>query len=94
MQPKCSFNVFYEGRNNLFDIRRGQDDRILDIVTRHMKAAQVKWGRLSPSELSEIHTKDQLVAKVKERYNVPHKHRPTTSSDGFRTSNSEPRPFI
>jgi hypothetical protein len=56
----------------MFDIRRGQDDRILDIVTGHMKAAQVKWGRLTPSELSEIHTKDQLVAKVKERYDVPH----------------------
>ena len=56
----------------MFDINRGQDDRILHVVTGHVNAAQAKWGRLTPADLSGIHTRDQLVAKVHERYGVSH----------------------
>ena len=32
----------------MFDINRGQDDRILHIVMGHVQAAQATWGRLTP----------------------------------------------
>jgi hypothetical protein len=38
----------------------------------HMREAQAKWGRLTESDLAEIRTKAQLIARVEERYSLPH----------------------
>jgi len=37
-----------------------------------MRDAQAKWDRLSLSDLAEIKTKAQLIARVEERYVLPH----------------------
>ena len=37
-----------------------------------MRDAQAKWGRLSLSDLAQIKTKAQLIARVEERYVLPH----------------------
>jgi hypothetical protein len=39
---------------------------------RHMRDAQAKWDRLSLSDLAQIKTKAQLIARVEERYVLPH----------------------
>ena len=38
---------------------------------RPMRQIQAKWSRLSTSELAQIKTKDQLIARVEERYRLP-----------------------
>ena len=38
----------------------------------HMRDAQAKWNRLTESDLAEIRTKAQLIARVEERYSLPH----------------------
>jgi hypothetical protein len=48
------------------------DVGILDIADGHMRAAQAKWSRLTQSDISEIGQKDDLIAKVEERYSLPH----------------------
>lgn len=37
-----------------------------------MRDAQAKWDRLSMSDLAQIKTKAQLIARVEERYVLPH----------------------
>ena len=37
-----------------------------------MRAAQAKWSRLTQEDLSSIHDEAELVAKVEERYSLPH----------------------
>jgi hypothetical protein len=39
---------------------------------RHMRDAQAKWDRLTVSDLHQIRTKAQLIARVQERYCLPH----------------------
>ena len=46
-----------------------RDSHIFD--ARPMRKVQARWGRLSMSDLALIKTKDQLIATVKERYNLP-----------------------
>ena len=48
------------------------DVGILNIADGRMRAAQAKWSRLTESDISEIRTKDDLIAKVAERYSLPH----------------------
>jgi hypothetical protein len=48
------------------------DDNILNIADGHMRAAQAKWSRLTPDDLSSIHDEEELVAKIEERYSLPH----------------------
>ena len=48
------------------------DVGILNIADGHMRAAQAKWSRLTENDVSEIRTKDDLIAKVEERYSLPH----------------------
>ena len=48
------------------------DVGILSIAEGHMRAAQAKWSRLTENDVSEIRTKDDLIAKVEERYSLPH----------------------
>jgi hypothetical protein len=48
------------------------DDAILNVADGHMRAAQAKWSRLTPDDLSSIHDEEQLIAKVEERYSLPH----------------------
>jgi hypothetical protein len=38
----------------------------------HMKDAQAKWERLTTSDLAQVKTKAQLIARVQERYCLPH----------------------
>ena len=45
---------------------------ILSIADRHMRAAQAKWSRLTQDDISAIRQKDDLIAKVEERYSLPH----------------------
>ncbi|MGO4526833.1 hypothetical protein AB4097_18470 [Microvirga sp. 2MCAF35] len=49
---------------------KNNDDNIF--AGRHMRDAQAKWDRLSMSDLAEIKTKAQLIARVEERYVLPH----------------------
>jgi hypothetical protein len=37
-----------------------------------MRAAQAKWSRLTQDDLSAIHNEEELVAKVEQRYSLPH----------------------
>ena len=37
-----------------------------------MREAQAKWDRLSMSDFAQIKTKAQLIARVQERYALPH----------------------
>jgi len=39
---------------------------------RLMRRVQAKWDRLSMSDLAQIRTKAQLIARVEERYGLPH----------------------
>ena len=38
----------------------------------HMRAAQAKWERLTEADLHEVRTKRDLIARVEERYGLPH----------------------
>ena len=49
---------------------KNDDDDIF--AGRHMRDAQAKWDRLSMSDLAQIKTKAQLIARVEERYVLPH----------------------
>jgi hypothetical protein len=44
---------------------------ILNIAEGRMRAAQAKWSRLSQEDISSIREKDDLIAKVQERYSLP-----------------------
>ena len=48
----------------MIDIKSGDDDIF---AGRHMRDAQAKWDRLSMSDLAQIKTKAQLIARVEER---------------------------
>ena len=48
------------------------DDGILNVADGHMRAAQAKWSRLTQDDLSTIHNEDELVARIEERYSLPH----------------------
>ncbi len=48
------------------------DVGILSIADGHMRAAQAKWSRLTQDDLSAIRHKDDLIARVEERYSLPH----------------------
>ena len=48
------------------------DPAILDVAHGHRRAAQAKWSRLTQDDLSAIHDQDELVAKIEERYSLPH----------------------
>jgi hypothetical protein len=48
------------------------DNDALTIADAHMQAAQAKWSRLTPSELSGIRDKDALIAVIEQRYSLPH----------------------
>jgi hypothetical protein len=48
------------------------DPAILDVADGHMRAAQAKWSRLTQDDLAAIHDQAELVAKVEERYSLPH----------------------
>jgi hypothetical protein len=52
--------------HNSFD----QDSHIFD--GQLMRKIQAKWDRLSMSDLAQIKTKAQLIARVEERYGLPH----------------------
>ena len=54
------------------DLTSHDDVGILNIADGDMRAAQAKWCRLTESDISEIRTKDDLIAKVEERYGLPH----------------------
>ena len=49
-----------------------RDIGILDIADGRVRAAQAKWGCLTQDDLSQIHHKDDLIARVEERYSLPH----------------------
>ena len=46
-----------------------RDGHIFD--GRPMREIQAKWSRLSMSDLAQIRTKEQLIARVEERYRLP-----------------------
>ena len=48
------------------------DVGILSIADGHMRAARAKWSRLTQDDISAIRQKDDLIAKVEERYSLPH----------------------
>jgi hypothetical protein len=48
------------------------DVGVLNIADGHMRAAQAKWSRLTQNDISEIRQKHDLIAKVEERYSLPH----------------------
>lgn len=48
------------------------EDAILNVADGHMRAAQAKWSRLTQDDLSSIHNEEELIAKVEERYSLPH----------------------
>ena len=48
------------------------DPAILDVADGHMRAAQAKWSRLTQDDLSAIQDEAELVAKIEERYSLPH----------------------
>ena len=48
------------------------DPAILDVADGHMRAAQAKWSRLTQEDFSAIHDETELVAKIEERYSLPH----------------------
>jgi hypothetical protein len=49
------------------------DGDILNVPDGHMRAAQAKWSRLTQEDLSSIRDEDDLVAKIEERYSLPHR---------------------
>ncbi|MCB5176234.1 MULTISPECIES: CsbD family protein [Microvirga] len=44
----------------------------IGFMGRNLRDAQAKWSRLTPSDLDQIKTKAQLIARVQERYCLPH----------------------
>jgi hypothetical protein len=46
----------------------GQGDHIF--AGRHMREVQAKWDRLSMSDLANIKTKAELIARVQEQYGL------------------------
>jgi hypothetical protein len=48
------------------------DVGILSIADRHMRAAQAKWSRLTQDDISAIRHKDDLIARIEDRYSLPH----------------------
>ena len=49
-----------------------EDVGILNVADGHMTAAQAKWSRLTEDDISGIREKGDLIAKVEERYSLPH----------------------
>ena len=47
-------------------------DGILDVSNGQMRAAQAKWSRLTPGDLSAIRNKQDLISSVRERYSLAH----------------------
>jgi hypothetical protein len=47
-------------------------DGILDVADGHMRAAQAKWSRLTPEDLSGIRNKQDLITSVEQRYSLSH----------------------
>lgn len=47
-----------------------QEDHIF--AGRHMREVQAKWDRLSMSDLAQIKTKAQLIARVQKQYGLAH----------------------
>jgi hypothetical protein len=48
------------------------NNHVLNFVDGRMDAAQAKWSRLTPDDLSGIHDKHALIATIAERYGLPH----------------------
>ena len=48
------------------------DNDVLNIADGHMRAAQAKWSRLTPDDLSGVNDKHALIARIEERYSLPH----------------------
>ena len=48
------------------------DDSTLYVADGHMRAAQAKWSRLTPDDLSSIHDEEDLIDRIEERYSLPH----------------------
>jgi hypothetical protein len=46
--------------------------REIPLLALHMKDAQAKWDRLTQSDLDGVRTKAELIARVEERYTLPH----------------------
>jgi hypothetical protein len=42
------------------------------LLALHMKDAQAKWDRLTPPDLEGVRTKAELIARLEERYGLPH----------------------
>jgi hypothetical protein len=56
----------------MFDLQHGQKDDVLQLTAGRMAAAQAKWDRLTPADLSAIKHKTQLIDRVEQRYSLPH----------------------
>jgi hypothetical protein len=39
---------------------------------RNMRDARIRWSRLTRTDLQQVNTKAQLIARVQERYCLPH----------------------
>jgi hypothetical protein len=52
------------------DISYNKDNNLF--AGSNMRDAQAKWARLTESDLAEIRTKAQLIARVEQRYSLPH----------------------
>jgi hypothetical protein len=52
-------------------LRHDLNNGLLFISAERMQAVQAKWPRLTAKDLSEIRDRDQLVARVTERYSLP-----------------------
>ena len=48
------------------------DNDVLNIADGHMRAAQAKWSRLTPDDLSGIRDRHGLIAMIEARYSLPH----------------------
>ena len=48
------------------------DNDVLDIADGRLRAAQAKWSRLTPDDLSGIRDRHGLIAMVEKRYSLPH----------------------
>jgi hypothetical protein len=59
IQKRAMPDISYKQDNNLF-------------AGSNMRDAQAKWDRLTESDLAAIRTKAQLIARVEERYSLPH----------------------
>jgi hypothetical protein len=47
-------------------------DVILDVADGHLGAAQARWSRLTPHDLSDIRNKQDLITPVGRRYGLSH----------------------